>query len=65
VIDGKMSRKEMQQALSLKHEGNFRENYLNPAIVEELIQMMYPENPTHSKQKYFITDKGKTFLNKN
>jgi hypothetical protein len=64
VLDGEMSRKEMQEELGLKDKRNFRENYLNPSIAGELIQMMYPENPTHSKQKYFITDKGKTLVGK-
>ncbi|MBI2258193.1 MAG: hypothetical protein HYU67_04760 [Flavobacteriia bacterium] len=60
-----MSRKELLQALDLKHEGNFRENYLNPAIQAELIQMKYPETPTTSKQKYYLTEKGEELKMKN
>ena len=58
VIDGEMSRKEMQEALELKHEGNFRENYLEPALADTLIEMKYPDSPNHPKQKYLITEKG-------
>jgi len=53
-----MSRKEMQQALELKHVGNFRENYLEPAFADAVIEMKYPDSPNHPKQKYLITEKG-------
>ena len=58
VIEGEMSRKEMQQALELKHVGNFRENYLEPALADAVIEMKYPDSPNHPKQKYLITGKG-------
>ncbi|NLB11604.1 transcriptional regulator, partial [bacterium] len=57
-----MSRKEIQQVLGLKHEGNFRENYLEPAIKLGLIEMKYPDSPNHPRQKYLITKKGKELL---
>lgn len=57
-----MSRQEIQDALELKHTGNFRENYLEPALAEGLIQMKFPNTPNHPKQKYVITQKGKMFL---
>jgi hypothetical protein len=53
-----MSRKEMQQALELKHEGNFRENYLEPALAEAAIEMKYPDSPNQPRQKYLVTEKG-------
>lgn len=59
-----MSRKEIQQILGLKHEGNFRENYLEPAIELGLIEMKYPGSPNHPQQKYLITEKGKELLDK-
>ena len=58
VLKGEMSRKEIQESLELKHEGNFRENYLEPALNLELIQMKYPDSPNHPKQKYLLTQKG-------
>lgn len=63
VINGEMSRKEIQEALVLKHEGNFRENYLEPALVEGLIKMKFPDSPNHPKQKYLLTEKGTELLN--
>ena len=53
-----MSRQEIQDALSLKDRRNFRENYLEPALVEAVIEMKYPDSPNHPKQKYLVTEKG-------
>jgi ATP-dependent DNA helicase RecG len=58
VLDGEMSRAEIQELLGLKHKANFRENYLEPAMKEGLIRMKYPENPNHPKQRYLLTEKG-------
>ena len=58
ILDSEMSRRDIQLALELKHEGNFRENYLEPAIAAGLIQMKYPDSPNHPKQKYLLTEKG-------
>lgn len=65
VMVNEMSKKEIQEALGLKHGGNFRENYLIPALNIGLIEMKYPQNPNHPRQKYFITDKGKEFFKNN
>lgn len=61
---GEMSRKELQKVLQLKHEGNFRENYLEPALKEGLIQMKYPDSPNHPKQRYLLTEKGQAMVDK-
>ncbi len=53
-----MSRKEVQEKLKLSDKVNFRENYLEPAIAAGLVQMKYPDNPNHPKQKYLLTEKG-------
>jgi predicted HTH transcriptional regulator len=58
VLEGEMSRKEIQRTLDLKHEGNFRDNYLEPALGAGIIKMKYPDNPNHPKQKYLLTKKG-------
>lgn len=58
VIDGEMNRIEIQEKLELLHEGNFRDNYLVPALREEVIEMKYPQR-NHPKQKYRLTAKGK------
>lgn len=53
-----MSRKEIQEALELKHAGNFRENYLDPALEFGVIVLKYPDSPNHPNQRYLLTDKG-------
>ena len=62
ALVGEMSRKEMQMALQLKHEGNFRENYLEPALQENLIQMKFPDSQKHPKQRYLLTEKGEKIV---
>ena len=57
-----MSRQEIQSELGLKDRRNFRENYLDPALSDELIQMKYPNSPNHPKQKYLLTIKGLEML---
>jgi len=58
VLNGELSRQEIQQVLGLKHKGNFRENYLEPALELELIRMKHPDSPNHPKQRYVLTEKG-------
>lgn len=61
IIEGEMSRKEMQDKLKLKNEGNFRKIYLEPALLEGYIEMKYPKF-NHPNQKYLLTEKGKKIL---
>jgi hypothetical protein len=63
VMEGEMSRKEIQDALELKHIGNFRENYLEPALTDAVIEMKYPDSPNHPRQKYLVTEKGNIIKN--
>ncbi len=62
VMKGDIRRKEIQESLGLKHEGNFRDNHLEPALSGGYIKMRYPDNPNHPRQKYSITEKGKNAL---
>jgi predicted HTH transcriptional regulator len=63
VMQGEMSRKEIQELLELKHSANFRENYLEPALADEVIEMKYLDSPNHPKQKYLVTEKGNEIRN--
>jgi len=56
------NREELQNVIGLKNRGHFRREYLNPAVEAGLIAMTIPGAPKSSKQKYRITNKGKTFL---
>ena len=40
----------------------FRNQVLNPLLEENFIEMTIPDKPTSSKQKYRLTDKGRSFL---
>lgn len=53
-----MSVKEMLTALELKDRMNFVELFLNPAIADGFIRMLYPGKPRHPRQKYLLTAKG-------
>lgn len=53
----------MLAAMNLKNRENFMANYLNPAIKEGLVAMLYPNSPKHPKQKYLLTAKGLVIYN--
>jgi predicted HTH transcriptional regulator len=57
VLENEMNRQELQDKLELKHEGNFRDIYLVPALHEGWVEMKYPQK-NHPKQKYRLTEKG-------
>jgi len=48
----------MLAALKLKDRKNFIGLFLNPAIAEGFVRMLYPDKPHHPKQKYLLTAKG-------
>ena len=53
-----LSVKEMLTALELKDRMNFIGLFLNPALTEGFVQMLYPDKPHHPRQKYLLTAKG-------
>jgi len=64
ALEGELKRQEIQKLLELKHEGNFRDNYLLPALKLGFIEMTDPEKPNNPKQKYRLTNKGKELKKK-
>jgi ribosomal protein S8 len=52
------SRQELMNILQLKHNPNFRDNYLNPVMVAGFIEMTIPDKPNSTNQKYRLTKKG-------
>ncbi|WP_375584233.1 Fic family protein [Cyclobacterium xiamenense] len=62
VMDKDLSRVEIQEKLGLSDKKNFKENYLSPALEDELIEMTIPEKPSSRHQKYRLTQKGKALL---
>lgn len=58
-----MSVKEMLNVLELKERKSFISLYLNPAIDEGYVSMLYPDSPRHPHQKYLLTVKGLAVYN--
>lgn len=58
VISGPKSRQELMDSLDLKHNPNFRDNYLHPAIDAGYIEMTKPDVLKSKKQLYRLTQKG-------
>jgi ATP-dependent DNA helicase RecG len=52
----------MRAKLGIKHRGNFRDNYIHPAIVLGLIVQTIPEKPNSRLQKYKLTGRAKHYL---
>ncbi len=52
------------ELMQLKDRENFLNNYLYPSMKEGLVEPLYPEQPKHPRQKYHLTEKGKTLLEK-
>lgn len=59
------SSKRIMERIELKHRPTFIANYLTPAIQGGFVVPLYPNNPTHPKQKYLLTMKGLAVLNSN
>ena len=58
----KMSIKEMLEAIGLKNRESFMDVYLNPAIAEGFVRLLFPDKPRHPRQKYLLTAKGLALL---
>ena len=59
-----MNRRQIQEALGLKHEDHFRKTYLLPALQAGLIEMTIPDKPRSSKQRYRLTTAGREHLHR-
>lgn len=62
ALVGEMSRSELMQVMTLKDRVNFKQLYLDPALVDGWIERTIPEKPTSRLQKYRLTAKGRSFL---
>lgn len=58
-----LSVKEMLSGLGLKDRESFLDVYLNPAIKEKFVRLLYPNSPRHPRQKYLLTVKGLSLYN--
>ena len=55
--------KEIMEGLGLKDRKNVLNLYLNPAITEGYVCLLYPQSPRHPRQKYLLTVKGLALYN--
>jgi ATP-dependent DNA helicase RecG len=62
VLEGDLSRDELQVRVSLTDRENFRKGYLLPALEGGLIERTIPDKPQSRLQKYRLTHKGKSLL---
>ena len=58
IGEQELSVKEMMNGVELKGRDNFLNLYLNPAITDGYIRLLYPQSPRHPRQKYLLTVKG-------
>ena len=58
IGERELSVKEMMSGVELKGRDNFLNLYLNPAIADGYVQLLYPKSPRHPRQKYLLTVKG-------
>lgn len=61
VLEGELSRQEIQDKLDLAARKNLKERYINPALEIKFIEMTIPDKPNTPKQKYRLTEKGKQY----
>jgi hypothetical protein len=60
VGEKELSVKEIMDVLGLKDRKNVLNLYLNPAITDGYLRLLYPKTPRHPRQKYLLTTEGQT-----
>ena len=63
VGEGELSVKKIMEGLELKDRKNVLNLYLNPAVSDGYVRMLYPNSPRHPRQKYLLTEKGLALYN--
>lgn len=53
-----LSLKNLIHEVGLKNRPSFIKHYLNPALQQGVICLLYPESPRHPQQKYLLTARG-------
>jgi len=52
----------MMELLDWKNRTKFRAKYITPLLELALLQINIPDKPNSSKQQYYLTAKGRKFL---
>ena len=58
ISEHELSVKGIMEGLDLKDRKNVLNLYLNPAIKDGYVRLLYPDSPRHPRQKYLLTVKG-------
>ena len=58
VLQGSMSRRQIQAALGLRDRKSLRQRYLHPALRSGYIEMTRPDAPSAANQRYRLTELG-------
>jgi ATP-dependent DNA helicase RecG len=56
------ARDELQVLVGLTHRQHFIKEYLKPLLASGWLEMTIPEKPRSSKQRYRLTQKGRSVL---
>ncbi|MBI4881162.1 MAG: hypothetical protein HY812_16120 [Planctomycetes bacterium] len=59
AVQGEMLRAELMDAVGLKDRMHFVNEYLQPALGLDLVEMTIPDKPRSSKQRYRLTEVGR------
>jgi len=63
IGEQELSVKEMMELIGLRDRKNVLSLYLNPAVADGYIRLLYPQSPRHPRQKYLLTMKGLALYN--
>ena len=59
ILQGEMTRTELQELIGLKDEKHFRQNYQQKSLKLGIMEMTIRDKPTSKNRKYRLTEKGK------
>lgn len=59
ILQGEMTRTELQELIGLKDEKHFRHNYQQKSLKLGIMEMTIRDKPTSKNRKYRLTEKGK------
>ncbi|MBM3880399.1 MAG: transcriptional regulator [Planctomycetes bacterium] len=62
LFQGEQSSSGLRKALRVKHRPTFRKNYLHPAMRAGFVELTIPDKPNSRRQKYRLTENGRTWL---
>ena len=58
IGEQELSMKQIMEAVGMKHRPTLLYNYIEPAIKNGVVTLLYPDSPRHPRQKYKLTIKG-------